>query len=100
MSAIRMRTDATARKVLGATAGAGVAGAITTIVIWIIEHPGVLGVNVPADVAAAMTTVIAAVATYYAGYNTLPSAEDQIVAVPDAAVELALGPTPPMINAG
>lgn len=100
MSAIRMRTDATARKVLGATAGAGVAGAITTIFIWIIEHPGVLAVNVPADVAAAMTTVIAAIATYYAGYNTLPSAEDQVVAVPDAAAQLAPGPTPQAVSPG
>jgi hypothetical protein len=80
-----MKSDVTARKVLGATAGAGVAGAIATVAIWIIQHPEILDLTVPAEVAAAITTIISAAASYYAGYNTLPSPEDEVVTDTDVA---------------
>jgi putative flippase GtrA len=44
-------------------AAAGIAGAITTIVIWILNS--LLGVEVPPEVAAAITTVLAFLAGYF-----------------------------------
>lgn len=45
---------------------AGVAGALTTILVYIL---GTQGVAIPADVAAAITTVISFVAGYFTSNN-------------------------------
>jgi hypothetical protein len=84
VTTIRMKTASTARKVLGSTAGAGVAAAVSTLVIWGIESPQLLGVDVPGQVEGAITTIFSALAAYYAGYYTPPGSEDQIVREPDA----------------
>jgi hypothetical protein len=84
VTTIRMKTSSTARKVLGSTAGAGVAAAVSTLVIWGIESPQLLGIDVPGPVEGAITTILSALAAYYAGYYTPPGSEDQIVAEPEA----------------
>jgi len=43
------------------TTAAGIAGAVTLVIVFVL---GRLGVDIPADVAAAVTTIIAFVAAY------------------------------------
>jgi hypothetical protein len=53
------------KKVTAAT----LAGAIATIIVWVLH---LLGVDMPAEVAAAITTVLAAVAGYMAPHTHRP----------------------------
>jgi len=53
-------------KVKAATAGAGVSGAVTAILMWVV---GLLGLDVPPEIASAFTTLIAAGFAYWAGYK-------------------------------
>jgi hypothetical protein len=94
MTTIRMKTASTARKVLGSTAGAGVAAAAATLVIWGIESPQLLGIEMPGQVEGAITTIFAALAAYYAGYYTPPGPEDQIIAEPEGG-KISIGSPPP-----
>lgn len=48
--------------------GAGVAGALTVIVVWGVQTFG--HVTIPAEVASAFTTLLAAAGTYVAPANT------------------------------
>jgi hypothetical protein len=94
MTEVHMKTAATARKVLGSTAGAGVAAALATLVIWAIESPALLGVDVPGTVEGAITTLFAALAAYYAGYHTSPGPDDHIVAATPTDHRSARSPIP------
>ena len=53
-------------KVQAAAVGAGFAGAVTTIAVWIMESQGL---DVPAEVAAAITTIISALVGFASGYQ-------------------------------
>jgi len=48
------------------TTAAGMAGAVTLVIVFVL---GQLGVEIPADVAAAATTIIAFAAAYLKGAN-------------------------------
>lgn len=48
------------------TTAAGIAGAVTLVIVFVL---GRLGVEIPADVAAAVTTIIAFVAAYLKSAN-------------------------------
>lgn len=48
------------------TTAAGVAGAVTLVIVFVL---GQLGVEIPADVAAAVVTIIAFAAAYLKGAN-------------------------------
>lgn len=74
----RMQTDATARKVVGSTAGASVGAALSTILIWIAEAHWP-GVDLPETVEIAATTLVTAFLTYMAGYHTRPGEADVVV---------------------
>jgi high-affinity Fe2+/Pb2+ permease len=52
-------------KVKAASAGAGISGAVTAILMWIV---GLLGLDVPPEIASAFTTLIAAGFAFAAGY--------------------------------
>lgn len=52
-------------KVKAATGGAGAAGAITVVLVWVLS---MFGVDVPPEVASALTTLIAAAGAFLAGY--------------------------------
>lgn len=94
MTRVWMKTDATARKVMGAVMGAGGAGAIATIVIFVIQSPRLFDFPVPGDVAAAITTILTAVASYHAGYNTSPAEADQVFPDPAAGIPPVRGQHP------
>ena len=64
----RMRSATPAQKV---TAGA-VAGAVTTIVIWVLK--AYAHIEVPGEIAAAITTVL----TFVVAYVVPPSPNDQV----------------------
>lgn len=51
---------------------AALAGAIVTILVWILH---MAGVDIPAEVAAAITTILAAVAGYLAPHTHRPDLE-------------------------
>jgi hypothetical protein len=53
-------------KVQAAGAGAGVAGALTVILVWALS---LAGVDVPPEVASALTTLLAAGGALLAGYQ-------------------------------
>jgi hypothetical protein len=58
---------------------AAVAGAIATILVWILH---VAGVDMPPEVSAALTTVLAAVAGYMAPHTHRPDLEQPAAAKP------------------
>lgn len=74
----RMQTDATARKVVGSTAGASVGAALSTILIWFAESQWP-AVDLPETVEVAATTLVTAFLTYMAGYYTRPGQVDVVV---------------------
>lgn len=56
-------------KVLASTAGAGLGGALGTILVWLLSANGI---EVPESVGAAFDTVLAVVVAFVAGYLTPP----------------------------
>jgi hypothetical protein len=81
----RMQTDATARKVVGSTAGASLGAALSTILIWVVETQW-LGDALPEAVQIATTTLVTALLAYVVGYNTRPGQADVVVLDPGAPV--------------
>ena len=70
---VRMENRTPARKVVGSA----LAGAVTTIVIYVL-NTHILDVPLPGEVAAAVATVIA----FAVGYLVPPSEHDQIKIIP------------------
>jgi hypothetical protein len=52
-------------KVKAAAGGAGISGAVTAILMWVV---GLMGLDVPPEIASAFTTLIAAGFAFAAGY--------------------------------
>lgn len=71
----RMQTAAPARKVVAASGGGAVGGAIAEVVVYVIER----WVALPANVEAAITVVIIALVAFGAGYLVPPAPDDRVV---------------------
>lgn len=68
----QMQTNQPARKVYAGT----IAGALTTVIVWLLRD--LAGLSVPEPVAVALTTLI----VFLAGYYMPPSEMDQVVVPP------------------
>lgn len=58
-------------KVLAATGGSGIGGAIGAVVVWALSQAGL---DVPPEIGIAIATLCSAVAAFIAGYFTPPKA--------------------------
>ena len=73
---MKMMTNIPAQKVTGSATGAGLAGAVVAVIVWLLGEYG--GVEVPYDIQLALVVIAAAVGSFVAGYFTPPAARDQI----------------------
>lgn len=71
----RMSTAAPARKVVAASGGGAVGGALAEILLYLIEKVEPL----PSGVEAAVTVLVIAAVAFAAGYLTPPAADDKVV---------------------
>ena len=76
-------TSAPVQKVIGATAGTGVGGALAVILIWAVSSFG--HVVFPDFVALAITLLVSTIATFVAGYLVPPKSSEIPVPSPAAA---------------
>lgn len=77
MNGYRMQSKAPARKVVAATGGGGVGGALAELLIYIIERGG--GLDLPTRVEVAVTVLVVAACVLASGYATPPAADDKVV---------------------
>jgi len=87
MPKVNMPTAAPARKVVGATAGAGLGGVTASLILWALDdtvfEPHVAD-SVPGPVSAFVVVVVPLVLSFLGGYFTRREADELIVPAPKA----------------
>lgn len=73
---MKQEYSATIRKVKFATAGAGVAGAVVVILVWLAS---LYSVEIPTEVQSALTILLPALVAWASGYLSNPAPTDNII---------------------
>ena len=74
-----VKTSAPRQKVVGATTGSAIGGALSVIVLWILDS-GMqqLSINAPTEVKDSFTVVFTTVFTFLGGYYTRPGSDEAV----------------------